>query len=244
MKTILITGASSGIGAATACLYAQKGYAVFAGGRNTERLTALAEKHENITPFTCDLTNKDDIKKVSLLFPQLDILLLNAGDCEYIDDALHFDGDLLARVLTNNVIAIGYCLEHWLKLIKPHGQLAITSSSASFLPLPRAEAYGASKAALSYLTNTLAIDLKPHNINVSLINPGFVETKLTDKNTFAMPSIITADKAAHYIFKGLHRNTSQINFPKRFTYSLKALSLLPFFIWKYLAGKMIKDTKP
>lgn len=242
MKSILITGASSGIGAATALLYAQQGFVVFAGGRNQKRLDALALKHINITTFSCDLTIKSDIKNTLAFLPKLDILLLNAGDCEYIDDPVNFDGDLFARVLTNNVISIGYCLDVWLTLIKPNGQLALTSSSASFLPLPRAEAYGTSKAAISYLAKTLAIDLKEHHINVSLIHPGFVQTQLTDKNTFAMPSIITADKAADYIFKGLSQYKAEINFPKRFTYVLKTFSLLPFFIWKFMISKAIKRT--
>lgn len=240
MKTILITGASSGIGAAIALLYAQNGFMVFAGGRNQERLTSLSEKHSNITTFACDLTTKQSIESLTLNIPALDILLLNAGGCEYIDDALNFDGELFARVITNNIISTGYCLDVWLKLVKPNGQLAITSSCASFLPLPRAEAYGASKAALTYLAKTLAIDLKPHNINVSVINPGFVQTSLTDKNTFKMPCIITAEQAAQYIFKGLSRKSSEINFPKRFTYTLKLLSLLPSNLWKYLASKMEK----
>ncbi len=240
MKTILITGASSGIGAAIALLYAQNGFMVFAGGRNQERLTSLSEQHSNITTFACDLTSKESIESLTLNIPALDILLLNAGGCEYIDDALNFDGELFARVITNNLISTGYCLDVWLKLLKPNGQLAITSSCASFLPLPRAEAYGASKAALTYLAKTLAIDLKPHNINVSVINPGFVQTSLTDKNTFKMPCIITAEQAAQYIFKGLSRKSSEINFPKRFTYTLKLLSLLPSNLWKYLASKMEK----
>ncbi|WP_076417072.1 SDR family NAD(P)-dependent oxidoreductase [Colwellia sp. UCD-KL20] len=240
MKTILITGASSGIGAATALLYAQNGFTVFAGGRNQQRLNELSVQHENITTFSCDLTNKENIKNITIAFPPLDILLLNAGGCEYIDDAVNFDGDLFARVITDNLISIGYCLDVWLKLIKPNGQLAITSSCASFLPLPRAEAYGASKAALNYLAKTLAIDLTPQKINVSVINPGFVETQLTNKNTFSMPCIITSDSAAQYIFKGLSRKKTEINFPKRFTYSLKLLALLPFFIWKSLANKMVK----
>lgn len=242
MKTLLITGASSGIGASIALLYAHNGFTVFAGGRNQERLEKLSTQHSNITTFTCDLTSKDSIKNISENIPPLDILLLNAGGCEYIDDAINFDGDLFARVITNNLISVGYCLDVWLKLVKPNGQLAITSSCASFLPLPRAEAYGASKAALTYLAKTLSIDLKPQNINVSVINPGFVQTSLTDKNTFKMPCIITADAAAQYIFKGLSRNSTEITFPKRFTYTLKMLSLLPFSIWKYLASKMEKGT--
>ena len=240
MKSILITGASSGIGAELAILYAKKGYNVFAGGRNQQRLNDLASKHPNITIFCCDLTSKESINNLQVKIPALDILLLNAGGCEYIDDPVNFDGDLFARVITTNVISVGYCLDAWLKHIKPYGQLAVTSSCASFLPLPRAEAYGASKAALTYLAKTLAVDLIPHKIKVSVINPGFVETSLTDKNTFIMPCIISAEKAARYIFKGLSAYKSEINFPKRFTYTLKLLSLMPSSIWKYIANNMTK----
>ncbi len=243
MKTLLITGASSGIGFEVAKHYAGCGYRVYAGGRNQERLNELASFSSNIITFTCDLTNKSSIANISIPFESLDILLLNAGNCEYIDDPVKFDGELFSRVITTNLISVGYCLDAWLKLVKPNGQLAITSSSASFLPLPRAEAYGASKAALNYLTKTLSIDLQPHNISVSLINPGFVQTKLTDKNNFSMPSIITAEKAAEYIVNGLSKRKSEINFPRKFTFFLKTLSLLPFFIWKYFMGKTINRTK-
>jgi len=240
MKTILITGASSGIGAQIAILYAQNDFTVFAGGRNQERLDDLSSKHKNIKTFTCDLTSKENIKNINQEFPPLDILLLNAGGCEYIDDAVNFDGDLFARVITDNLISVGYCLDVWLTLVKPNGQLAITSSCASFIPLPRSEAYGASKAALTYLAKSLAIDLSDANINVSVIHPGFVKTQLTDKNTFDMPCIITSEAAAKYVFKGLSSKSTEINFPKRFTYTLKFLAFLPFSIWKKLANKMMK----
>jgi NAD(P)-dependent dehydrogenase (short-subunit alcohol dehydrogenase family) len=243
MKTVLITGASSGIGRSVAIAYAQKGYQVIAGGRNAQRLNNLSQQHNNITPLLCDVTDKNSIALASSSLPPIDILLLNAGDCEYIDDALHFDGDLFARIITTNVISVGYCLEAWLPLIKPHGQLAITSSSARFLPLPRAEAYGASKAALSYLAQTLSIDLAAHHIDVSLIHPGFVSTQLTDKNTFAMPAIISAEHAAVYILKGIHQRKSEINFPKRFIFFMKICALFPFSLWKALLIKSLKNKK-
>lgn len=242
MKTILITGASSGIGFEVAKYYAGRQYKVYAGGRNQDKLNELAALNSNIITFTCDLTDKASFDNIGITFEPLDILLLNAGNCEYIDDPVNFDGALFERVITTNVISVGYCLDAWLKLVKTNGQLAITSSSASFLPLPRAEAYGASKAALSYLAKTLSIDLQPKKIHVSLIHPGFVETQLTDKNTFDMPSIITADKAASYIFNGLKNKKSEINFPRRFTFILKGFTLLPFFIWKFFMSKTINRT--
>ncbi|MFT5809085.1 MAG: NAD(P)-dependent dehydrogenase (short-subunit alcohol dehydrogenase family) [Moritella dasanensis] len=238
MKSVLITGASSGIGAALATHYADKGYQVFAGGRNIQRLNKLSAGYDNITPLVCDVTSKQSITEASLNLPPLDVLILNAGDCEYIDDAKHFDGDLFARIITTNLISVGYCLQAWLKLIKSGGKLALTSSSAAFLPLPRAEAYGASKAGLSYLAKTLSIDLKAHNIHVSVIHPGFVDTPLTQKNTFVMPQIVTAERAASYIASGLDNNKVEINFPRYFIWIMKIIRLLPFSLWQRIALRM------
>lgn len=237
---ILITGASSGIGQALALHYAQQGYQVWAGGRNLSALEQLSQQQPNIQPLCCDVTDVEAVKATVDSLPALDILLLNAGTCEYINNAKQFDGALFARVINANLISIGYCLDAWLPLVKSGGNLAITSSSASFLPLPRAEAYGASKAGATYLARTLAIDLKKDNIHVSVIHPGFVETPLTDKNDFAMPCLVSSNQAAERIYHGINTNQAEIHFPKRFTWLLKAFSALPSPIWKSLASRMTK----
>lgn len=239
-KTILITGASSGIGRALAFHYAKQGYQVFAGGRNADALEQMTREQANIVPLCCDVTDFDAVKATVDNLPPLDILLLNAGTCEYIDHAKHFDGALFARVINANLISMGYCLDAWLPRVKTGGNLALTSSSAAFLPLPRAEAYGASKAAITYLARTLSVDLNKDDIHVSVIHPGFVETPLTDKNDFSMPCLVSAPQAAEAIFNGIAKNQSDIHFPKRFTWILKALALLPFPIWKTLASRMTK----
>ncbi|MGY2498603.1 SDR family NAD(P)-dependent oxidoreductase, partial [Klebsiella pneumoniae] len=113
--------------------------------------------------------------------PPLDLLILNAGNCEYMDVADGFDGELFARVIETNLIATGHALAAFLPLLGEGARLAIVSSSVSWLPLPRAEAYGASKAALDYLAATLRLDLKARGIAVTLIRPGFVQTPLTAK---------------------------------------------------------------
>jgi len=157
-----------------------------------------------------------------------------------MDDPLSFDSALFKRVIQTNVIGTGYCLEGVVGNIKPGGQLAIVSSSVTLLPLTRSEAYGASKAALDYLTRTLAIDLSPKNISVSLIRPGFVDTALTQKNTFSMPGIITVEKACEYIMQGLEKKKLEIKFPKIFFLIMNILSFLPSSLWRKLAIKMIR----
>ncbi|MCW8334203.1 SDR family NAD(P)-dependent oxidoreductase [Vibrio sp. SCSIO 43135] len=232
---VLITGATSGIGERLAKQYAEQGQSVIACGRNTHKLSALSEQFSNIETLSFDLTRYDDIPQIDA---ELDLLVLNAGDCEYIDDALHFDASKFERVIKINLIAIGYALEKWLHRIKPGGRLVLVSSSAGLLPLPRAEAYGASKAALTYLAKTLSIQLKKHDIHVSVVLPGFVDTPLTQKNTFAMPMLISTDEAASQIIKGIEKQKTEISFPSRFIIVMKLLRLLPFSVWQKLATRM------
>jgi short-subunit dehydrogenase len=239
MKHILITGATSGIGKSLCLLYQKQGYAVIACGRNQQALDEMA-RLENVSTLSFDISDKVQVKQSLATLPELDLVILNAGSCEYIDDAKNFDGDLFARVITTNLIALGYCLQSVLPRIKKGGQLALMGSSASYLPFSRAEAYGASKAGVAYLAKTLAIDLIDNQINVCLINPGFVKTPLTDKNAFSMPMLITADKAADYIFKGLLKGKREIHFPMIFTFTLKILASFPNAVWRFIATRMIK----
>ncbi|CAH6838651.1 Oxidoreductase, short-chain dehydrogenase/reductase family [Vibrio chagasii] len=241
---IMITGATSGIGQSLALDYAQQGHQVIACGRSQEKLQALVDSHgsdiaeSSITPLCFDLTDYHNFPELDQDNP-LDLLILNAGDCEYIDDPVNFDAELFERVININLISIGYALKSWLKNIKPGGRLVLVSSSASFLPLPRAEAYGASKAALTYLGRTLSVDLAKHNIHVSIVHPGFVETPLTERNTFAMPMIISSKAATQRIVNGIAQGKSEIDFPRRFIMLMKLLRMLPTSVWQKLASRMV-----
>jgi NAD(P)-dependent dehydrogenase (short-subunit alcohol dehydrogenase family) len=237
MKRVLITGATSGIGKALVYSYARQGWQVYACGRNQQARDELS-RNTNISTLTFDIGNQQQIEEATRLLEELDLLILNAGSCEYIDDPKNFDGELFARVINTNLIAVGYCLAVLLPRIKAGGQLALMGSSAAYLPFSRAEAYGSSKAAVAYLAKTLAIDLLPEKISVSLICPGFVKTPLTDKNDFVMPMLITAEQAAGYIVSGLQKRRKEIHFPRKFTLILKIFAYLPAFIWQKIAIRM------
>lgn len=232
---VLITGATSGIGEKLAQRYASQDAFVMACGRSQNKLANLSNQFSNIETFGFDLTHYDDYPELE---KDIDLLILNAGNCEYIDDALHFDAKKFERVVNVNLIAIGYALEKWLHHIKRGGRLVIVSSSAGLLPLPRAEAYGSSKAALIYLAKTLSIQLKKHGVHVSVVLPGFVDTPLTKKNTFSMPMMISSEDAANQIIKGIEQGKTEISFPKRFIFIMKILKLLPFSAWQKLATRM------
>ena len=244
MKRVLITGASSGIGMHLARSYLAAGWQVTAGGRSLNKLqAAIASPLPALTLCTFDIDDGAEVIKQLKRVKELDLVILNAGTCEYMDDALAFDSALFKRVINTNVIGTGYCLEGVLGNIKQGGQLAIMSSSVTLLPITRSEAYGASKAALDYLTRTLAIDLSPKGIAVSLIRPGFVDTALTKKNTFSMPGMISGEQASQFIMQGLEKRKLGINFPKTFFLIMKLITLLPNSLWRRIAIKMIRTAK-
>ena len=164
---------------------------------------------------------------------QGDTVIACGRNCEYVDDARDFDSALFERVISVNLLAMGYCLEALLPKINSGGQLVLVSSSVTYLALPRSEAYGASKAGVSYLAKSLAIDL--NDVDVTLVHPGFVKTPLTNKNDFPMPMAVTAQKAADYMIKGIHKRRKEVHFPYRFTLILKALRILPLPLWLKIA---------
>lgn len=231
---ILITGATSGIGESLVRNLA-KNHNVIACGRNQNKLDELRTTI-GCNALSFDVTDKMAVMDASKHVAELDWLILNAGTCEYINDPVHFDSALFERVVKTNLIAIGYCLEAFSSKIKRGGKLVVISSSSVLLPLPRAEAYGASKAALTYLTRTLAIT-RP-DIQVVVVHPGFVETPLTDKNDFPMPFVMSSAKAAERIVTGLKSGKSTIEFPKRLVWFMKLLALLPNNVWVRIARRM------
>jgi len=135
-----------------------------------------------------------------------------------------------------------YAIEAALPLLRQSKAAHIVgmSSTAYYVGLPRSEAYGSSKAAIAHMLNALRISLSSENIPVSVICPGFVETPLTDKNDFPMPGKITAEEAAVYICKGIAKQAEEIHFPKVFSFIMKVLSALPYFIQTPLLKKMVK----
>jgi len=236
---ILITGATSGIGRQLALDYQAAGHDVRALGRSPAALAELEKL--GIRTGQVDLENREETLAWFAGLEALDLVIMSAGNCEYIDLPV-FDSALVARVMRANVESLAHSIEGVLPALRkgknPH--LVGIGSSAAYLPLPRAEAYGASKAAVAYLLDTLRIDLAAEGIRVSHVAPGFVKTPLTDRNDFPMPCRVTVQQASTAIRKGIAAGKKEIHFPKRFTGSMKLLSLLPRSLWLALARKMVR----
>ena len=241
MKTVLITGATSGIGERLATDYAALGWSVIACGRNAGKLAKLSE-HDNVSCLSFDISDKGEVAAAANKVDQsLDLVILNAGTCEYMDNVKQFDTELFRRVINSNVVGTADCIAAFLPHIPRGGQLALMGSSANFFPFSRAQAYGSSKAAISYLAQSLAVDLAQYKISVSLISPGFVETPLTNKNDFEMPMRISVEQAASEIIKGLGKRKHHITTPRLFTFLLGLLGQLPHSMQHWLALRTVKS---
>ncbi len=233
-KSIWITGAGSGIGRALTLALARAGNRVAISGRNEAKLAEVASHFpQQIVPLPFDVTKDDQTEAVAAsladIFDHLDIAILAAGHCEYIENA-ELDTALFRRVFDVNVFGLVNSAAIALPLLRKsagRGQLAVVGSLSAVLPLPRAEAYGASKAAMNYLADSLRLDLKAAGVDVCVANPGFVTTPMTDANDFPMPFLMDADEAARRIIRGIARRKRRINFPRRFYWILASLAAVP-----------------
>lgn len=239
MMTVLITGASSGIGAGLAKSWADDGCHVIACGRDRARLEALQQYSSNITLRVFDMTDREACR-LALADCTADLIVLCAGTCEYLEQGV-VDAALVERVMSTNFLGPVNCLAALQAQLLPGSRVALVSSMAHWLPFPRAEAYGASKAALTWFANSLRLDWEPKGIAVTVVSPGFVDTPLTRKNDFAMPGQVSVDDAVKAIRRGLAKGKKHIAFPTEFSLVMKLLSGLPNFLQRRLLRRMVRS---
>ncbi|HCI6267675.1 TPA: SDR family NAD(P)-dependent oxidoreductase [Klebsiella quasipneumoniae subsp. quasipneumoniae] len=239
MMTVLITGASSGIGAGLAKSYAADGHLVIACGRDASRLTALQQFSPNISVRLFDMTDRDACRQ-ALTGCFADLIILCAGTCEYLDHG-QVDAALVEQVMATNFLGPVNCLAALQTQLEAGDRVVLVSSMAHWLPFPRAEAYGASKAALTWFANSLRLDWEPKGVAVTVVSPGFVDTPLTRKNDFAMPGRVSVDRAVAAIRHGLAKGKNHIAFPTGFSLTLRLLASLPSGIQRLLLRRMVRS---
>ncbi len=250
-SNIWITGASSGIGEAVTQALARGGHSLTITGRRQQPLEALkALAPERIQVAVGDTTSKDDLAAIANVLEDqgdLNMAILNAGTCEYLD-VTHYDSEVIEKNIHTNVIGTARSLDIALPALRRTrakglpATLVIVSSSAWWFPFGRAEGYGASKAALTYMAQALRADLASEGIDVVVVSPGFVKTPLTDRNDFPMPFLVSADAAAELIVSGLAKGKNEIAFPKRFTWLLRTLGALPQALKDRMAAGMARKS--
>lgn len=226
-----VTGASSGIGEHVALALAADGWTVLASARRAESLAALAKRAPGpgrIVPVALDITDAEGVKTALAAHGPVALAVLNAGTYEP-DAARSLDPVIFARTIDVNLIGTVNCLAAILPAMidRQKGQVAIVSSVAGYRGLPRSLAYGASKAALNNMAESLKLDVERYGIKVQLVCPGFIKTPLTDRNDFPMPFLMPVERAAARLVAGLKSHAFQITFPRRFTWPLLLLRRFP-----------------
>ena len=230
-KTVWLVGASSGIGRATAHALHAQGAKVFVSARNQQALDMFAAEHPGAVALVLDAGDAASVKaaaQVVLSAGPLDLVLYCAGYYKEMR-ATEFDLQIMLEHQRINYIGALYVLDAVLPYFvkRQAGHISLVSSVAGYRGLPKSLAYGPTKAALINLAETLYVDLQDSHVGVSLVCPGFVETPLTAQNQFTMPGLITPEQAAREILRGWASGQFEIHFPKRFTFFMKALALLP-----------------
>jgi NAD(P)-dependent dehydrogenase (short-subunit alcohol dehydrogenase family) len=240
-RRVWVVGASSGIGRATAAALHREGARVIVSARGVAALEEFVVEHPGAIAIAVDASDREAMRRAGqevLASGPLDMVLYCAG--YYREQrADEFDLD---EMLRHQQVNYGGAL-HLLDTVLPHfvargcGHISLVSSVAGYRGLPKSLAYGPTKAALINLAETLYLDLRDRQIGVSLICPGFVETRLTAQNEFEMPALITPEQSAQAILHGWARGWFEIHFPWRFTLAMKLLSLLPFRLYRTLVRR-------
>ncbi len=237
MQSILITGASSGIGEALACHYASVGVKnLFICGRNKERLEAVKQKCEkigaNVEAVVLDVTDRENTQKWILEANKkhpLDLVVANAGV-----STTQGGEDAVYKTFNTNVFGVLNTIHPALDVFlarkkseKSNAQIAIVASIAGYHGLASCPSYSASKACVKAYGEALRVRYAPDKIKINVICPGFVHSRITQKNKFPMPFIMDADKAAKIIAKGIEKNKAIISFPSLIRFATWFISILP-----------------
>ncbi|MEY4670047.1 MAG: hypothetical protein RL518_2746 [Pseudomonadota bacterium] len=246
-KCVWLTGASSGIGEALAYELARRGARVALTARRKELLEAIVAKieasHGQAYSFPGDVLDLEQMKGVvdsieNALGP-IDLAIPNAGT-HVFSKPEQFDSSEYLSIMQLNFGGVLHCLEAVLPrmLLRGRGYIAPVASLAGYRGLPRAAAYGASKSALIHFLESIRFHLKPKGITISIVNPGFVKTPLTDKNDFYMPFLIGAERAARIICDGIEREKRTIAFPFPFSWIVGLGKFLPAPVYEKIVNQL------
>jgi short-subunit dehydrogenase len=244
-SSIVITGASSGIGEALALDYAAPGIALALNGRDAARLQAVAaacrDKGAQVEAQPIDVTERERLAEWLLRFDNahpIDLVVANAGVSIDKDNSSLDDFSIVRRTLAVNLDGVLNTVEPLVGrlMARGAGQIAVVSSLAGFIGLPYSASYNASKAAVRVWGESIRYVLKKNGVGVSVICPGFVISRLTAQAPFPMPFLMTSKRASAIIRRGLARNRPRIAFPLGTTAAVWFGTVLPARWTAWLLG--------
>jgi NAD(P)-dependent dehydrogenase (short-subunit alcohol dehydrogenase family) len=249
-RTVWITGAGKGIGRAVALRLLRDCDTVAASARTASDLEALESEAAGLPgavhAYPLDVTDAAasaaTFAAIERDLGPVDLAILNAGSHRPMAAgafAVAAFRDLIEVNLFGVVHALAVLLPAF--IARRTGHVAVVASVAGYRGLPTAAAYGASKAAVINMCEALQPELHRAGVRLSLVNPGFVKTPLTDKNDFDMPFLIDADTAAERLVDGLASHRFEITFPRRFTWMMKLLRVLPYGLFLRITRRLVPD---
>ena len=227
-KTYWLIGASEGLGRAIAEQLSEEGAQVILSARNGERLANLCSALPGTRVLILDVTDTDAVRAAAKSVGRIDGVIYNAGSYDPMP-ATNWDSHAALQMADVNFMGAMRVLgEVTPKFVaQGHGDITLIGSLAGYRGLPKAIGYGASKAALVSLAETMRHDLKDTGVTVRLINPGFIKTRLTEKNSFAMPMLMQAEDAAARVVQAMRTERFRTDFPRPFSWVMKSLQFLP-----------------
>ena len=227
-KTYWLIGASEGLGRELAKQLGAKGARLIVSARNEERLESLSVELSDARVAPLDVTDTQSVRRVVEEIGPIDGLIYNAGAYEPMR-ATEWDADAALRMcdvnFTGAMRVLGETVPQFVKA--GQGDITLIGSLAGYRGLPASIGYGASKSALVSLAETMRHDLKGSGVTVRLINPGFIKTRLTEKNSFTMPMLMTPEDAAARVVKAMGKRRFRTDFPAPFSWVIRGLSFLP-----------------
>jgi NAD(P)-dependent dehydrogenase (short-subunit alcohol dehydrogenase family) len=240
-RRVWLVGASTGIGLACAQALRAAGALVVVSARHPQSVQDWAAQDKGVQWLEMDVSDPLQVQasaRALLAQGPLDMVVYAAGyyraqraTAMNLDEMLQHD-----TVNYQGALQVIHAVLPSM-LSRQSGHISVLSSVAGWRGLPNGLAYGPTKAALTHLAETLYIDMQDHGVGVSVVNPGFVATPLTAQNQFTMPALISPEQAAREMLKGWARGEFDIHFPKRFTFWLKLLRLLPYRLYFPLVRK-------
>ncbi|NRB10647.1 MAG: SDR family NAD(P)-dependent oxidoreductase [Rickettsiaceae bacterium] len=240
-EVIWIVGCSAGIGKDLAISLAASGASIILSARSKDQLELVNKKLVGsghlILPL--DISNiKEVAKAVKLIttkYQKIDRVIFMAGIYEPTS-CNSMDINKASQIIDINLKGVINIVHFTLPILEQQskGQIVLCASIAGYFGLPNGQPYSASKAGIINLAESLRCEYDKSNIDVKVINPGFVKTRLTDKNKFSMPFIMDSKEAALAIIKGIQKKSFEIHFPKKLTIIFKILRILPFAIYFWL----------
>ncbi|APZ52354.1 SDR family NAD(P)-dependent oxidoreductase [Salipiger abyssi] len=238
---IWIMGASDGIGAALAREYAARGARLVLSARSGDALQKLAEEIGGAEVVTADVADRESLSAAAARIAEggrLDRAITLAALYDP-GKVLEIDPDRATQIVTVNLAGSFHFARAAAPLLRDGGDLVLTGSVAGYVGLPQGQIYSASKAGVINLAETLRAELAPR-IAVRLISPGFVDTRLTQRNSFTMPGLMQPEQAARRIARGLDGKAFEVHFPRRLTWPLKLLRALPYGLALPLTKRLVQ----